>query len=627
MNRVKELEELIKYHKAKYYQGHPEISDIEYDKLEEELKRKDPRNRVLQIVGSVPSGSNKVQHATKMLSLNKTYKFEELLSWKDENEIVSTFKIDGVSCSLVYEKGSLVMAKTRGDGSVGEDITEKAIWMKNIPSTLKAEVNAEIRGEIFCIEEDFFHLSDEMESLGLERPTSQRNIVAVLIGRKENIELCRYIQFKAFDLIEDKASYKTELEKIKTIKNLGIDPEEIYIHKNEKDITKRLEETQAFMSEGDYQIDGLVFSYNDLSLHEELGSTAHHPRYKIAYKFQGEAKATEIKKITWQVSRNGILTPIAEVKPVELSGAKISRVTLHNFGMVKQYNLKKADKIEIIRSGEVIPKFMAVKEPAPGRYEIPSECPSCSGNVREDDIRLRCDNKSCPAQIKEIILNFIQKIGIDDLSSKRLDEMLKNGLIKEIPDLYKLKMDDLLTLDKVKEKLATKLLSSIEKSKQVDLITFLSSLGIQGGAYNKCEKVVLAGYNTLEKIKSVTVENLIDIEGFAEKTATEFHNSLQSKMDTIKALEKQGFDFKETTIKDSPISQKKICITGTLSRKRGDIEKDIRDNGGIVVGSVSKNTDYLLTNDTAGTSSKFKKATTLGISIISEESLYELMGD
>lgn len=627
MSRIKELEVLIKYHKAKYYQGHPEISDIEYDKLEEELKQKDPKNKVLTIVGSTPKGSKKVNHATKMLSLNKTYKLEELLSWKGDHEIVSTYKIDGVSCSLIYEKGELVLAKTRGDGSVGEDITDKAIWMRNIPSSLKENATIEIRGEIFCDEESFIHLSDEMVEIGLDKPTSQRNIVAGLIGRKENIELCRYIEFRAFESLEDPNPVKTEIEKIKRIKTLGIEPEEIFLHKKEEDIKERLSETQNFMSEGEYQIDGLVFSYNDLSLHEELGATAHHPRYKMAYKFQGEAKETELKSITWQVSRNGILTPIAEVKPVELSGAKISRVTLHNYGMVKQNNLKAGDIIEIIRSGEVIPKFLSVKKAKQGKFSVPSDCPSCDEKVVVDDIRLRCVNPACPAQIKEQILNYIQKIGIDDLSSKRLDELIKAGFVRSIPDLYKLTKDDLLSLDKVKDKLADKLLSAIEKSKNVDLITFLGSLGIQGGAYNKCEKVVLAGYNTLEKVKSITPEKLQEIEGFAEKSATEFYSSFKEKEGLIKDLEENGFEFKESSVKDSAITSKKFCITGSLSRKRADIEKDIRDNGGIVVGSVSKNTDYLLTNDENSLSSKFKKAKSLNIPIINEESLKKLIGD
>lgn len=623
--RIKELEELIKYHKAKYYQGAPEIIDAKYDELENELKKLDPNNRVLDLVGSSPKGANKVSHETKMLSLNKTYKIEELMAWKGDEEIISTFKIDGVSCSLVYEEGKLIIAKTRGDGSVGENITDKSVWMKGVPTSVKAKEKFEVRGEIFCTEESFFHLSEEMVALGLERPSSQRNIVAGLIGRKDNIELCRYIEFRAFDLITPEQTLKKEMEKEQRLSQLGFIPEEIQIHKTQKDIEKRLKESQEFMSEGEYQIDGLVFSYNNLALHEELGSTAHHPRYKMAFKFQGEAKQTKIKSISWQVSRNGILTPIANVVPVELSGAKISRVTLHNFGMIKQYNLKKEDEIEIIRSGEVIPKFMSVVVDSGGKYKIPNECPSCAGPIREDDIRLRCDNIECPAQIKEQILNFIVKIGIDDLSSKRLDELIKAKLVRSIPDLYRLTTNELMELDKVKDKLATKLINSIENSKQVSLTTFLASLGIQGGAFNKCEKVVLAGYNTVEKIKALTIEKLQDIEGFAEKSATEFYMSLTEKFELIDELLQLGFSFDEVEISETKISQKKICITGSLSRKRSEIETVIRDNGGVVVGSVSKNTDYLLTNDTEGTSSKFKKATSLGINIITEEDLFTLI--
>lgn len=627
MDRIKELEDLIKYHKAKYYQGTPEITDLDYDNLENELKNIDPKNKVLTIVGSSPSGSKKVPHDTKMLSLNKTYKIEELMNWVAEHQVVSTYKIDGVSCSIIFEDGLLTLAKTRGDGSVGEDITDKVIWMKDIPSSVNDVNRFEVRGEIYCNEESFFHLSEEMETLGLEKPMSQRNIVAGLIGRKENIELCRYIEFKAFDIIEKELNFSLETEKIKKLKALGFLPEEMVLHKSEKDILERLEETQLFMSEGDYQIDGLVFSFNEINLQEEMGSTSHHPRFKMAFKFQGEAKNTEILEIVWQVSRNGVLTPIAEVVPVELSGAKISRVTLHNFGMVKQYGLKKGDTIQIIRSGEVIPKFMEVISSKKGEIRIPKKCPSCEGPIREDDIRLRCDNQNCPAQIKESILNFIQKIKIEDLSSKRLDELLRVGLIKEIPDLYRIKKEDLLCLDKVKDKLADKLMKAIDKSKSTDLATFLSALGIQGGAFNKCEKVVLAGFNTLEKIYSLTIEELLDIEGFAEKSANEFHKSLESKKEVIRSLEELGFKFVELSVKDSPISQKKICITGTLSRKRSDIENTIRNNGGIIVGSVSKNTDLLLTNEEGGTSSKFKKAKTLGITIINEESLYNLLGD
>lgn len=626
MNRIRTLEELIKYHKAKYYIGSPEISDPEYDQLEEELRSLDPTNKVLEIIGSSPKGSKKVSHETKMLSLNKTYKQEELLSWANEYQVVSTYKIDGVSCSLVYENGELIVAKTRGDGNIGEDITDKAYWMQNIPTKIEDFGKVEVRGEIFCREESFFKLSEEMQEMGLEKPTSQRNIVAGLIGRKENISLCRYIEFQAFDLIEESLDLKTEILKNRKLKKLGFDAAELVIHTSKKDIDLRIKEAANFMDEGDYLIDGLVFSYNDLSLHEELGNTAHHPRYKIAFKYEGMAKVTSIKKIIWQVSRNGILTPIAEVKPVELSGAKISRVTLHNFGMVKQYNLKKLDKIKIVRSGEVIPKFLELVEESGGNFEFPEACPSCKSKTVIDDIRLRCLNQKCPAQIKEQILNFIQKIGIDDLSSKRLDELIANNMVTAIPDLYDLNMEQLLKVDKVQEKLATKLLSSIEKSKKVDLITFLGALGIQGGAYNKCERVVHAGFDTLEKIKDLTAEKLQEVEGFAEKSSNEFVSSFKEKLKLVEELEKRGFNFKKEEKAKTPITQKKICITGSLSRKRSEIEKEIRDLGGIVVGSVSKNTDYLLTNDKLPSSTKFKKATELEIPVVSEEEFSKLIG-
>ena len=409
MTRIQELEELIKYHKAKYYQGSPEILDIEYDKLEDELKELNPNSRVLEIVGSAPTGQNKVNHDTKMLSLNKTYKVEELKNWIDSHEVVSMYKYDGVSCSLIYENGRLVLAKTRGDGSVGENITSKAIWMKGISTTIDLKDRVEVRGEIFCTEEDFFKLSNEMEKIGLDKPTSQRNIVAGLIGRKENLELNRYIQFCAFDLIEEEIALKTEMEKFHKLDQMKFLIPEITLHKNLKKVEDVLESAQEFMAEGEYQIDGIVFSYNNLGLHEELGATAHHPRYKMAFKFQGEAKNTKIKKLVWQVSRNGILTPIAEVEPVELSGAKISRVTLHNYGMVKQFRLKKEDEIAIIRSGEVIPKFMEIVSSSNKPYEIPGVCPSCGEKVIEREIRLVCENNLCPAQVKENNFKFYSK--------------------------------------------------------------------------------------------------------------------------------------------------------------------------------------------------------------------------
>lgn len=625
MNRIQELEQLIKHHKALYYQGRPEINDIDYDKLENELRKKDPENLVLNIVGSTTTG-NKVKHDEKMLSLNKTYKLEDLKKWIDGKEVVSTLKIDGVSCSIVYENGSIKIGKTRGDGKFGEDITEKLLWMETIPSKINNEEIIEVRGELFCTEEDFFHLSEEMVKIGLDKPTSQRNIVAGLISRKENIELCRYIQFRAFDIKDKNSNLKTEKEKEKRLKVYGFIPEEFKLHKNFKTIESEVKTAQVFMSEGDYQIDGLVFTYNDYSTHKELGSTAHHPRYKIAFKYQGDTKITKINEIKWSVSRNGKLTPVAEIEPTELSGATISRVTLHNFGMVKQYELKAGDEIEIVRSGEVIPKFLSVINSLEGKIELPKGCPSCGEKVEIEDIRLLCKNENCPGKLKESILNFIQKIGIDDLSSKRLEEMIEKGLVTKIEDLYILKKGQLLVLDKFKEKLEDKILGNIDNSRNSDLVTFLSALGIQGGAYNKCEKVVSAGFNSIAKVLDLDLEKLMAVEGFAEKSSNEFLKSIKAKSKLIKNLQKVGFSFEQQEgKKEGKLTGKKIAITGSLSEKRSVTEGKIRDAGGSTVSSISKNTDILLTNQQTQSSSKYKKALELGIKIISEDDLEKIL--
>lgn len=625
MERIKFLENEILRHKALYYQGRPEILDHEYDSLEEELKKLDPQNSILSIVGTAPAGE-KVSHESKMLSLNKTYKLDELLKWKEDYKIVSTFKIDGTSCSLIYDgEGHLSLAKTRGDGSFGENITEKVKWIPSVPKKIDLK-NCEVRGEIFCSEESFFHLSDEMASLGFEKPSSQRNIVAGLIGRKESIELCRHLNFQAFELILDE-NLNEEVEKFKKLDTNGFVIPDYKVHTNEKSIKEVIDEAEDFMSNGDYLIDGLVFTFNRIDIHEELGETAHHPRYKMAYKFAGESKAAKIESITWQVSRNGVLTPVAEVEPIELSGAMISRVTLHNYGMVKQFGLKKNDKIEIIRSGEVIPKFLSVVESSGENYLIPETCPSCGTEILEDDIRLKCVNATCPAKIKESILYFIQKIGIDDLSSKRLEEMLSKEVIKDVADLYDLKVDDLLKLDKTKDKLAEKIYSNIQKTKNVDLATFISALGITGGAINKSEKIISAGFNTIGKFKELTVDTLSEVESFAEKSSTEFINSLASKQVLIDKLLNKGFSFKTKKVSESPVTGKKIVITGTLSKKRSDIEKHIMANGGIISKAVSKNIDLLVTNDQESNSSKAKKARELNIEMISEENLYNLIGE
>lgn len=624
--RIQELEKLILHHKERYYTGHAEISDEKYDKLETELKSLDPENPVLLLVGFKQAEStSKVEHQRKMLSLDKTYDDTDLAKWIGKEEVVSVFKIDGSSCSLIYENGHLVTAKTRGDGQFGENITKKAVFIPDIPKHVGKKGSFEVRGEVYCVEKNFFILSKEMQELGLEAPTSQRNIVAGLLGRKENIQLCRHLSFQAFDIIDDD-EFSREHQKLDALKGLGFITPDYEVHKAGKDLKERIAEAKNFMSAGDYLIDGLVVVYDDVKLHSELGETSHHPRYKIAFKFAGETKVAKINEIEWGVSRNGTLTPVALIEPTELSGAMIGRVTLHNFGMVQNFQLKAGDKIEIIRSGEVIPKFLGVVQRSENEFTYPKNCPSCSSDLVVHDIWLQCENDLCPAKIKEEILNYIFKANIEDVSDKRLDEMINKGLVEGIPDLYRLTHDNFLLLDKVKDKLATKMFENIQKTKHQSLAQFISAIGVEGVSIAKSEKIIAQGYNTLDKILGLTVEKMLAIEGFAEKSSESILASLKKKKPLIDELLAVGVVVKadETASGEGPLKGMSFCLTGALSQPRPQIEKLIKQNGGIIAG-VSKNLSYLVTNDEDSTSSKYVKATSLGVPIIKEDQLMKML--
>ncbi len=628
-NEILDLEKLILKHKELYYSGKAEISDEKYDQLEMKLKKLDPENPVLSIVGhKLASFSDKVEHQKKMLSLDKTYSEDDLQKWAEKHKTLSIYKIDGSSCSLLYENGHLVMAKTRGDGQFGENITAKAMFIPTIPKSISFKGSLEVRGEVYCVEQDFYHLSETMKELKLEAPTSMRNIVAGLLGRKENIHLCRYLSFKAFDFVSSDSKFKFEHEKMDMLSKNGFEIPDYKLHDSFKSIKAHLDECKEFMDKGDYLIDGLVLVYDSLNEQRELGETAHHPRYKIAFKFAGDTKITQIKELDWGVSRNGILTPVANVEPVELSGAMISRVTLHNMGLVRNFELKVGDKIEIIRSGEVIPKFLSVSERSPqGEFHLPENCPSCQSKLVMDDIWLMCINEACPAKVKEEILNYIKKSGMEDISDKRLEEMISKGLVTDIPSLYKVTMMDLLTLEKVKDKLATKMFNEIQKTKSQSLVQFISAIGIEGISATKCEKIIANGYNTLQKMMELDVETMMKIESFAEKSSTDFVKAMKKKNKLIKTLLKMGVEVKADAVAtgEGPLKGFKFCITGELSHPRAEIEKSIKMNGGVMVSSVSKNTSYLVTNEKESSSSKFVKAKELKVPVITEEELLQMM--
>jgi DNA ligase (NAD+) len=623
--RVTDLASKIIYHKKAYYQGRPEISDVDYDLLEESLRQIAPNHPVLSLVGSggVEGANPKVVHDQPMLSLNKTYDLGDLLDWVEGHEVTGTLKVDGLSVSLVYQGGTLVLAKTRGSGREGEDVTAKLQWVGDAIPSLAEPLDLEIRGELYCKESSFLHLADEMVSLNLERPSSPRNIVAGVLGRKSFGELARYFNFFAFDVI-GLQNVSTEMEKYNWLASSGFSLPEVRLLKTPGDVETYLNHVKGIMADGEIGCDGAVFSYNDLALHQALGSTAHHPRYKNSFKWQGETARSKIMRIDWATSRLGVVTPVAVIEPVVLSGATITNVTLHNAGHVKSYNLKTGDLIEIVRSGEVIPKFLFVVSPASGQVSLPSKCPSCGSLLVADDIRIRCiAARDCPAQMSGAILNWIRAVEIDDLSEKRLQSMIEAGLVKKIPDLYRISVEGLLTLPATKQKMAEKLWRHIQETKSVDLAKFLNGLGIEGTGLTSWEKI-LEHHKDLNSVLEMTEGDLIAIDGFAEKSAAQIVQGLKRNRPLVMELMELGVHPvapKKVLLGEQKLAGMQIVITGALSKPRKEVESLIKAAGGKLSSAVSGATSVLVTNEQDSGSSKMKKARELGVPVWSEAEL------
>lgn len=640
--RVQELAEAIIKHKRLYYAGHPEISDQAYDRLEDELRRLSPEHPALAAIGSgvASSGGVKIKHDRPMLSLQKTYARDELVAWMGEEVVVGTVKVDGVSLSVIYENGIMTLAKTRGNGQVGEDVTDKIRWVSDVRPRLMQDANGqnfegrfEIRGELYCTESSFLKLSDAMVALGLERPTSPRNIVAGLLGRKSHVDLARWFNFFAFSVVDYSANLRlqTESEALDWLGMLGFRLPYPKTLKKADEVDAYLEFVKELVESDEVGIDGAVFSYNSFARQHALGNTSHHPRYKMSFKWQGQTAISIIKDVIWATSRLGLVTPVAVIEPVILSGASIANVTLHNAAHVRAYNLKAGDRIEVVRSGEVIPKFLQVIEAAPGTYRWPKACPACDTALVFDDVRLKCPNiASCPAQRLGSILNWIRCAEVDDLSEKRLQHLIDRGLVSTIPDLYRLKLEDFYVIPQTKEKMAAKLYSNIQKSRSLSLARFLNGLGIEGAGLTTWEKL-LEAFPGLAALRAANPEQIIAVEGFAAKTAEQIVTGLQQRRGLIDELLAVGVKPDESAVlpanEGGKLSGMTLVITGALSRPRAEVEQAIKAAGGKLTSSVSKSTTAIITDDPTSGSSKMKKARDLGIEVWNEADLWALLVD
>ena len=654
--RINELIDLINYHNEKYYnEDAPEIDDFEYDnlmkeliKLEEEnpqFKRVDsPSNRV---GGKALDKFTQIVHKYPMLSLSNAYSAQDLRDFdrrvreavSGKVEYVIEFKIDGLSVSLTYENGEFLKGATRGDGVVGEDITKNLMTVKSIPLKVDYEDELIVRGEVYISKDNFEKINKQQEESNQPLYANPRNLAAGSLRQLDpKLTAKRPLDIFIFNLehlADDNC--KTHSESLELLDKLGfsVSPD-FKVFDNIEDIIKYIEYWTEHREELKYGIDGMVIKVNNFEQREQMGFTAKSPRWAIAYKFPAERKTTKLLDIIVEVGRTGNITPTAVLEPVRLAGTTVSRATLHNQDYIKEKDIRIGDSVVVQKAGDIIPQVVQVdKESRTGEevpFEMPDKCPVCGEpTVRLDgEAAVKCINISCPAQIRRGIIHFVSRdaMNIDGLGESIITLLLDKKLITNISDLYYLKKEDLVGLERMGEKSATNLINAIEKSKSNDLYRLINGLGIKHIGV-KGAKIIANEFKDLDKIMSLDTNDLVDLEEFGQTMAdsvVEFFRE-EKNISVIEKLKEAGVNTRiiandnEETVKI--FDKMKIVLTGTLpTLKRNDAKEMIEKLGGKATSSVSKSTTFVLAGEEAG--SKLTKANELGVKVIDENKFLEI---
>ena len=649
--RVKELTELLRYHNERYYnEDSPEITDYEYDMLSRELRaiealfpelslEDSPTKRV---GGAAAKLFAPVKHRVKMESLLDAFDFEELRSFdKKVRAAVSPVsysvepKIDGLSVCLEYENGEFFRGSTRGNGETGEDVTANLMTIGSIPKKIAFKGVLEVRGEVYMSRESFAALIKRQELMGEAPAKNPRNAAAGSL-RQINSELCaeRKLDIFIFNIqyIEDK-SFSSHIESLDFLKSLGFSVLPSY--KSCNDIEAVINEiTSIGEKRGSlpFDIDGAVIKLDSISLREEMGSTSKYPKWAIAYKYPPEEKETKLIDIEINVGRTGALTPTAVFEPIFLAGTTVSRAVLHNEDFIKEKDIRIGDTIIVRKAGDIIPEVVALKEHAPDSVEfvMPKTCPSCKGPVfrEEGEAVLRCVGSECPAQMLRHLIHFTSRdaMDIEGLGPAMLEKLSDKGLIKDTPDLYTLKVEDISELEGNGLKSAQNLISAINKSKENPLSRLIFALGIRHiGA--KAAKLVADNFKSMDAVISASVEDFKLIDGFGSIMAQSIYDffSLESTAHMILRFKNLGLNMNEAdTSIDSRFEGMTFVLTGTLpTYKRNEAAEIITNYKGKVSSSVSKKTTYVLAGAEAG--SKLDKANELGVRVIDEAEFNEMI--
>ncbi len=628
-----------------YVLDNPKASDEEYDNLYREVVNyekqypnerleESPTNRVGDIL---LDGFTKASHMKRMWSMEDVFDFDELGTWIDrvkksfsEVSFICEPKFDGASLNLIYENGYLKQAITRGDGSVGEDVTNNAKTIKSVPLVIDYKELIEIRGEVLLSFESFDKLNDKRAKEGESLFANPRNAASGSLRQLDpKITASRNLIFMPWGIGENSLEFELHSQKMKFIYELGFKaPPFMSECESSEDIQNSYEKIVKLRDSYPIMLDGMVVKVDEIAKEESLGYTVKYPRWMVAYKFPAVEKTTFIKDIIAQVGRTGVVTPVALVEGVNIDGAVVERATLHNYDEIKRLDIRIGDRVIIIRSGDVIPKITKVLKDARDGDEVeiqrPTLCPECGSELLDEGILIKCQNLECPARVINSIKYFASKkcLNIDGLGEKIVEQLYHEGLVKSILGIFSLDEEKLLKLEGFKEKKVQNLLGAIEAVKGVECWRFVNSLGIEhiGEVASKklCERFGL-------KLEELDKEKVLSLDGFGEEMAlsvVEFFRVNKSLVEKLKEILKPK-EPEKREVKESVFSGKSVVITGTLSRPRDEFKSLLESYGAKITNSVSKKTDFLLYGDSAG--SKLERAKKLGVELLREEDLKRLL--
>ena len=649
--RMNELVALLNRYATEYYTSdNPSVSDSEYDRLYRELVELESAypDQVLadspthRVGGKVLDGFEKYSHQYPLYSLQDAFSREELEAFdaRVRKEVahptyICELKIDGLSISLTYEKGILVAGATRGDGSVGENITENLKRVKDIPLTLPEELDITVRGECYMPRASFDQVNQARQENGEPEFANPRNAAAGTLRQLDTAVVAKR-NLATFLYQEASPSTRDSQEKVlKHLEQLGfmVNPKRI-LAENIDEIWNFIQEVGEEREKLPYDIDGVVIKVNDLASQEELGFTVKAPKWAVAYKFPAEEKEAQLLSVDWTVGRTGVVTPTANLTPVQLAGTTVSRATLHNVDYIAEKDIRKDDTVIVYKAGDIIPAVLRVVESkriSEEKLDIPTNCPSCDSDLLhfEDEVALRCINPRCPAQIMEGLIHFASRdaMNITGLGPSIVEKLFSANLVKDVADIYRLQEEDFLLLEGVKEKSAGKLYQAIQASKENSAEKLLFGLGIRHVG-SKASQLLLQHFHSIENLAQADPEEVASIESLGGVIA----KSLQTYFATegseilLRELKEAGvnLDYKgQTVVADAALSGLTVVLTGKLERlKRSEAKSKLESLGAKVTGSVSKKTDLVVAGADAG--SKLQKAQELGIEVRDEAWLESL---